>query len=360
MKRSSLALLLSCLSVCVAAPSAQAQVFAGKTITMVINYGAGGNVDSEGRIFERHLQKHISGKPNIIVQNVPGAGGLTAVNQMGMGVGVKDPSSTLGFVTFNPMAILTDDPALRVKVDSFAMIASVGGYYVVYGRSELLAPSGKPQDILKGPKIHAAGFARSSVHDVRLRLMLDLLKADYQIITGFQSSGAVNLAMAQNEINFMLSSAPAYENQVVPNLINKGVATPLWQIGTINSDGKLSGSDKLEAAGVPFFEDVYRLAHGKAPDGVGYRALRIVNDLRAQLARAILMPPGAAPAAVEEMRRAVHKLSADKDFIADYLRITKEEPILVDGATAQKLVKDAVSGLPPEVKAVLKEAAGVN
>jgi tripartite-type tricarboxylate transporter receptor subunit TctC len=359
MKRSGLAL-LSLLVTAMAPLCANAQVFAGKTITMVINYGAGGNVDSEGRIFERHLHKHIAGKPNIIVQNVPGAGGLTAVNQMGMGVGVKDPSTTIGFVTFNPMAILTDDPALRVKVDTFAMIASVGGYYVVYGRKELLEPSGKPQDILKGPKIHAAGFARSSVHDVRLRLMLDLLKADYQIVTGFQSSGAVNLAMAQNEINFMLSSAPAYENQVVPNLINKGVATPLWQIATVGTDGKLSGSDKMQADGVPFFEDVYRLAHGKSPDGVTYRALRIINDLRAQLARAIMMPPGASPAAVEEMRRAVDGLAKDKEFIADYLRITKEEPILIDGATAQKLVKDAVSGLPPEVKVILKEAAGVN
>ena len=351
---------LSLLLVAMAATCANAQVFGGKTITMIINYGAGGNVDSEGRIFERHLPKHIAGKPNIIVQNVPGAGGLTAVNQMGMGVGVKDPPTTMGFVTFNPMAILTDDPALRVKVDAFAMIASVGAYYVLYGRNELLAPSGKPQDILKGPKIHAAGFARSSVHDVRLRLMLDLLGADYQIITGFQSSGAVNLAMAQNEINFMLSSAPAYENQVVPNLINKGVATPLWQIATLGADGKLSGSDKLEAAGVPFFEDVYRLAHGKAPEGDAYRALRIINDLRAQLARAILMPPGAAPAAVEEMRRAVDGLAKDKEFIADYMRITGEAPILVDGATAQKLVKDAVSGLPLEVKVILKEAAGVN
>jgi tripartite-type tricarboxylate transporter receptor subunit TctC len=342
-----------------ATSTAAAQNFSGKTITMIINYGAGGNVDSEGRIFERHLPKHVAGKPNIIVQNVPGAGGLTAVNQMGAGVGVKDPSTTMGFVTFNPMAILTDDPALRVRMDNFAMIASVGGYYVVYGRKELVAPSGRPQDILKGGKIHAAGFARSTVHDVRLRLMLDLLGADYQIVTGFQSSGAVNLAMAQNEINFMLSSLPAYENQVVPNLINKDVAVPLWQIATRGDDGSLTGSDKLRNAGVAFFEDVYTAARGKAPEGVTYNALQIVNDLRAKLARAILMPPGARPEAVEEMRRAIASLATDKEFIADYLRITKEEPILIDGATAQKLVKDAVTGLPPDVKAVLRDAAGV-
>ncbi len=108
--------------------AAHAQYFKDKTITMVINYGAGGNVDTEGRIFERHLAKHIAGKPNIIVNNIPGAGGLTAINQLGMGVGVKDPSTTFGFVTFNPMAILVEDPALRVKMENFTMLAGLGGY----------------------------------------------------------------------------------------------------------------------------------------------------------------------------------------------------------------------------------------
>jgi len=130
--------------------SAQAQSFSGKTLTMVINYGAGGNVDTEGRIFERHLSKHIAGKPNIIVNNVPGAGGLTAINQLGVGVGVKDPSTTFGFVTFNPMAILVDDPALRVKVDVFSMIAGVGGYYVAYARRVAV------------PEQKASAFARAS------------------------------------------------------------------------------------------------------------------------------------------------------------------------------------------------------
>lgn len=337
-----------------------AQQFAGKTITMVINYGAGGNVDSEGRIFERHLAKHIAGKPTIIVNNIPGAGGLTAINQMGAGVGVRDPSLTIGFVTFNPMAILTDDPALRVKIDAFAMIASVGGYYVAYGRKDALPAPGRPQDIVKASRIHAAGYARSSVHDVRLRLMLDLLGANYQVVTGFQSTGAVNLAMEQKEINFMLSTLPGYESQVVPNLIEKGVAIPFWQIGTRGEDGKLSGSDKLQSEGVPFFEDVYIAAHGKAPEGAKYAALRLINDLRAQLARAILMPPGARPEAIEEMRRAFTALGKDKDFISDYQRITKEEPVMVEGAIAQKLLRDAVSGLQPDVKAILKDAAGVN
>ncbi|MFZ9500685.1 MAG: hypothetical protein ACO27F_03860 [Beijerinckiaceae bacterium] len=339
--------------------SAQAQSFSGKTLTMVINYGAGGNVDTEGRIFERHLSKHIAGKPNIIVNNVPGAGGLTAINQLGVGVGVKDPSTTFGFVTFNPMAILVDDPALRVKVDVFSMIAGVGGYYVAYARRDAV-PEQKASAFARASDIHAAGYARSSVHDVRLRLLLDLLGPKYQVVTGFQSTGAVNLAMERNEINFMLSTLPGYESQVVPNLVDKGVAMPLWQIGARNAKGELTGSEKLRAQGVKFFEEIYQEAHGKPPEGPRYRALQLVNELRAQLARAILMPPGASPAAVEELRKAFDSLAGDKAFIAEHLKIVGEEPVLIPGADAQRLVTDAVKATDAEMKKILKDAAGVN
>ncbi len=359
MKRTSKAVMIAALLGAVPA-SAYAQYFKGKTITMVINYGAGGNVDTEGRIFERHLGKHIEGKPNIIVNNVPGAGGLTAINQMGVGVGVKDPSTTLGFVTFNPMAILVDDPALRVKMDSFAMIAGIGGYYVAYARKDALPGAQRPQDIATAKQIHAAGYARSSVHDVRLRLMLDLMGSGYQVVTGFQSTGAVNLAIAQNEINFMLSTLPGYENQAVPNLIDTGIATPLWQIGSRNAEGKLTGSDKLEKSGVRFFEDVYKDAHGAAPSGTRYRALQLINELRAQLARAILMPPGANPEAVAELRKALVALGQDEQFIADYKRIVQEDPIMIDGAGAQKLIAEAIQGADAQMKAILKEAVGIN
>jgi tripartite-type tricarboxylate transporter receptor subunit TctC len=340
--------------------AAHAQYFKDKTITMVINYGAGGNVDTEGRIFERHLAKHIAGKPNIIVNNIPGAGGLTAINQLGMGVGVKDPSTTFGFVTFNPMAILVEDPALRVKMENFSMLAGLGGYYVAYARKDALPGAQRPQDLAHATSIHAAGYARSTVHDVRLHLMLDLMGPKYQVITGFQSTGAVNLAMAQNEINFMLSTLPGYEGQVVPNLIDKGIAIPLWQIGSRRPDGTLSGSDKVEKSGVRFFEDVYKDAHGHAPSGPKFQALQIINELRAQLARAMLMPPGAKPEATEELRKAFKSLATDEAFLADYKRIIQEDAVMIGGAEAQELVRKVAADTSAEVKAILKEAAGVD
>ena len=65
-------------------PAAQsAEFFAGKTLTMVNNYPPGGASDTEGRIFARHLTRHIPGNPNIVFKNVAGAGGLKGFNWLG-------------------------------------------------------------------------------------------------------------------------------------------------------------------------------------------------------------------------------------------------------------------------------------
>lgn len=357
-KRAKLAV-VSAVIACAAVSPVQAQFFQSKIITMVINYGAGGNVDTEGRIFERHLGKHLAGKPTIIVNNVPGAGGLTAINQMGMGVGVKDPSLTLGFVTFNPVAMLIDDPALRVNVERFEMIAGVGANYVAYARKDALPGKGQPADIAKAKGIHAAGYARSSNHDIRLRLMFDLLGSEYKVVTGFQSIGAVNVAIEQNEINFMLSTLPGYETQAVPNLINKGIAIPLWQMGAIDARGNLVGNDKIEKSGVKFFEQVFEEAHGKKPSGPKYRALQVTNELSAKLARISMMPPGADKQAVQELRKAFAALEKDQEFVKEYTKIIQMEPELIGGEQAQRLLSEAVKATDAEVKAVLKDAAGV-
>ena len=343
-----------------AAGPAEAQFFKGKVITLMINYAAGGNVDTEGRIFERHLSKHIEGAPSIIVQNVPGAGGLTAVNQMGLGVGVKDPSTTIGFLTFNPIAVLTGDPGLRVKVENFPIVAGIGSYYVAYGRKDAVPAPGRPQEIAIATGVNAAGYARNANHDIRLRLMFEILGTGFKIVTGFQSISAVNVAIEQNEINFMFTTTPGYETQAVPNLIEKGIAMPYWQMSSIGPDGKLTGSAKLEAQGVKYFEEVYRDARGKAPDGAKYQALKVTNNLSAQLARVGMMPPGASKDAVDEIRRAFKALESDADFLAEYQRVIKSDLLMIAGATAQQTLNDALQSTTPEVKAVLREAGGMD
>jgi tripartite-type tricarboxylate transporter receptor subunit TctC len=69
-----------------AAPaSAQADVasfYKGKTTRMVIGFSPGGGFDAYGRLLARHMGKFIPGKPSFVVNNLPGASGLKAVQSM--------------------------------------------------------------------------------------------------------------------------------------------------------------------------------------------------------------------------------------------------------------------------------------
>jgi tripartite-type tricarboxylate transporter receptor subunit TctC len=61
---------------------AQANFYSGKTITVIVGSAPGGLYDLWGRLFARTMGKHIPGNPNMLVQNMPGAGSLVAGNYL--------------------------------------------------------------------------------------------------------------------------------------------------------------------------------------------------------------------------------------------------------------------------------------
>src|SRR5262249_4481591 len=67
--------LLLASAVIFAATPASAQFYKDKTLTLLVNYAAGGNADTEARVFQKHLSRFIPGNPTVITRNVPGAGG---------------------------------------------------------------------------------------------------------------------------------------------------------------------------------------------------------------------------------------------------------------------------------------------
>src|SRR5688572_28417573 len=53
-----------------------------KTVSIIVGSGAGGGFDTTARLVSRHIGRHIPGAPVVIVQNMPGGGGLIAANHM--------------------------------------------------------------------------------------------------------------------------------------------------------------------------------------------------------------------------------------------------------------------------------------
>src|SRR5437870_5658244 len=58
----------------------ESALFRGKTVTMIIGYAAGGGTDAFGRLTANFLARYLPGSPTVIVRNIPGADGITAMN----------------------------------------------------------------------------------------------------------------------------------------------------------------------------------------------------------------------------------------------------------------------------------------
>src|ERR1051325_4875081 len=57
-------------------------MFAGRTINLMIGFGPGGANDVWARVIARHMPKFLPGNPTMVPQNLPGAGGLRLMNEL--------------------------------------------------------------------------------------------------------------------------------------------------------------------------------------------------------------------------------------------------------------------------------------
>ena len=97
--------------------------YAGKTVRMIVGSGVGGGYDVFTRLIAPHLAKTLG--TTVIVENVPGAGGLVAVNRLY----VAPPDGlTISLVqgTMATLAQLTGDQAARYDLAKFTYLATVG------------------------------------------------------------------------------------------------------------------------------------------------------------------------------------------------------------------------------------------
>src|SRR5262245_8366485 len=71
-----------------------ADFYKGKTVALLLGTGPGGSYDLYARIFAEFLPKHIPGNPTVVVEHMPGAGGVTAGNHL-FGPGPQDGTKVL-------------------------------------------------------------------------------------------------------------------------------------------------------------------------------------------------------------------------------------------------------------------------
>jgi len=346
-----LAVIAALLSVASSArPAERPPLYQGKTLNIVINFGAGGPTDIESRIFARHLSRHIPGGPTITVQNMGGGGGLTAVNYIGEVA--KPDGFTAAYFTGALFQHQIKDPALRVDIGKFGFITGVHGVTVSYIRADVPPGMKKPSDFVKSQKFRAAGLGISSSKDVRFRLSFDLLGLKYDYVTGYNNSSDARLAVQRNEAQYHDETLPSYRSQVEPQMVKTGMVTPIYYTDLVAPSGEvLVSRDVAELQPFTFY---YKEIFGKFPSGIKYEALKAANMSSTNMTRMVLMPPKAPAESIATLRKAFDGLSRDQDFLQDAISAMRFQPCFEVGEAGEKLFKQA-SAVSPEVVNFLRK-----
>jgi len=334
---------------------AQAQFYKGKTLNVIINYGAGGNTDIQGRSVLRFMGAHIPGKPRIVVKNMPGAGGIVGTNYLGKAA--RRDGTVMGIFTFAFMGELMADKALTVSHKDFNFVGAIGQQQIAHMRKDVAPGVNKPTDILKVTKVFkSAGHAPTSSKDISIQLTLGLLGIKHEHVTGFKSAGPIRRAILQNDIQYTEDSLTGYYSGVNPILVKPGVSIPIWHVGVPTADGGLKRAASVDPA-IPTFLDIYQAKFGKGsrPKGLPWAAYRKLAQSRLAL-RILVLPPGAPKQAVAALRAAWDKTAVDKGYLAEFKKQNNSDLEPLTGAESQSMIADFMT-VTPELRKYLQGIA---
>jgi tripartite-type tricarboxylate transporter receptor subunit TctC len=310
-----------CFSAAVPEARAQDAYYHGKRLTLLINFAAGGPTDIEGRLFAKYLARHIDGQPNIIVQNMDGAGGLIGAQYVGE-IAPKD-GSTLGYLTGTAWIYASDPDRWRVDFRKYEFVAHQPGTTIHFVRTDVAPGMKEPADIAKAQGLIAGGLSADTSKDLRLRLGLDMLGVPFKYVTGYRSSPPARLALQRGEINMFSESPPSYRSIVEPQMVKTRQAIPVFYDEVTDP----APVDKqLDGLSIPSYPALYKQIKGTLPSGQLWDAYRTLFLMNSTLLRVLALPPGAPPAAMTALRTAIERLNNDKEFAAEATKVIEFAP----------------------------------
>ena len=320
--------------------------YKNKRLTLLINFAIGGPADVEGRLFAKYIGRHIAGEPSVLVQNMDGAGGVVGAKYLGA-VAPKD-GTIVGYFTGTGFIYAIDPLRFDPEFTSYGFVAIQGGATVAYMRSDVPPGMKTATDIVKAQGVIVGGLSVDTSKDIRLRLALDMLGVKYKYVTGYRSSAPARLAFQRHEINVFAESAPSYRSIVVPDLIDKGEAIPVWY-----DAGDFSRpSPQMAGLSVLPYDQLFQKIQGKPPSGQLWDVLQSINMMEGAMLRMICFPPGTPPEARKALADAIAELNADKDHAAEAMSTIGFVPEWDVGPDVNQTVRSVLS-LRPEVRSFL-------
>jgi hypothetical protein len=320
--------------------------YKGKRLTLLINFAPGGPSDIEGRLFARHIAKHIDGAPLIVIQNKDGASGLVGTIYLGE-VGAKD-GSIFGYLTGAAWKYVIDPESHPVPFSNYEFIGYQPGNAVYYIRADTPPGIKQATDVTKVQNLVAGGLGIESSKDLLIRVTLEMLGVPHRYVTGYRSSNDARLAVQRGEIGLHSETTPAYFGVVEPSMVKTGQVVPLYY--DANYDGETFTVPKvMQGQTMLPFQEFYRKVRGGQPSGPLWEAYRTNLAVDSAMLRTIVMPPGSPKAAVDALRTAVARLNDDKEYAEEALKSIQFVPHYETGPDINPQIRRRLT-VPPELR----------
>jgi tripartite-type tricarboxylate transporter receptor subunit TctC len=311
--------------------------FAQKTIRFTITYEPGGSYDLYARLTSTHLGRHIPGNPAMVVQYMPGAGGLVGILHL------HDRAPQDG----TEIAILPRDLAInqRLRPDTAKYDARrfnwIGTLSTYAGVMFVAARTGvKTAGDLRRIEVVAGSWGPTTETFITPTLLNALADTKFKIVTGYRGGPDVDLAVERGEVDARMSSWTLLKTQRAAWLRERFVVTP-FQSGL---------KSHPELTQVPLITSLARTEEGR-------RILEFQNS-DAGIGWSVVAPSNVPAERVAQLRRAFDAMIADPEFIADAgkrgLEITP-----ASGKELEEIVNRTIA-TPPEALATLKKLIGAS
>jgi tripartite-type tricarboxylate transporter receptor subunit TctC len=308
---------------CASTATAQsaADFYKGKTVTIVVSTSTGGGYDALARGIARHLGKHIPGNPNVVVRNMPGAGGITAVNWL-YNTAEKD-GSVAGLVqNGTPLEPLFGTKAARYDATKFNWLGTPS-----YEVSMVLVWNTVPVNSVKDLQTRATTMGSSGANSTPsfyTRMLNATLGTKMRLIYGYPGQNDAFLAMERGELDGYPSVFYSALTSTRPTWLKEKKAKPIVQYGPHRLK---------ELPDVPFATDLITNEDDKL--------LMQASSAPQALGRPLLLPPGVPADRVAAMRKALADTFTDPQFQADARKIGLIVNAPQTGEQLQKVIADA-------------------
>ena len=345
--------LVLCAAAIAAASSARAEdpFYKGKRLTILINFASGGPTDIEGRMFAKHVVRHIEGQPNIVIQNMDGAGGIVGAKYMGE-VAPRD-GSMAGYFTGTAFMYALDPERFRVDFKTYEFVATQAGTTVHFVRTDVPPGMKDATDIIKAKGLIGGGLSVDTPKDLRMRLAFDMLGIPYKYVTGYRSSPAARLAFQRGEINFFAESPPSYRGIVEPSMVKTGEVIPVFYDPSYDGEN-FTVPYPVQGLSILPFHELYRKIKGTMPSGQLWDIYKAIISADGAIQRVIVMPPSAPKAAVEALRAAIPRVNADKLYAEEAEKVFGFVPQWEASPDTNKVAQTALT-VRPEVRTFLTD-----